>query len=647
MPSPVPDQRFRFGDFTLDLAAYRLHRGERAVKLERQPMDLLILLVERRGHLVSRAEIADRLWGADVFVDVETGVNTAVRKVRLALGDSPDAPAFVETVSGKGYRFIAAVQANQPPEASAAPRRPVDAPRPVPGGASDARTVEPQTVDPARRRRSRSRWTIGVGVAVVLVLGVMAWALWPRGVPSYPLTLAVLPCDNLGREAGRDYLADGLTEEISHSLALIDPARVRVIGRTSTMAYKGTSKTLAEIGRELGADYFVECSVRAEATRVRIATRLIRASDQVQIWSEAYDRTPGSLLGLQSELSADIAARVRLRLTPEHSAAVARRQPRQPEAYDLYLRGRFFHNQLTPATVERGLHYYRQAVEADPGYALAWAGTALALAAQPINSDVPPGSVVERARSAAERAVATAPDLSEAQVAVGHVAFWLDWQWPAAERALRRATELDPSSAIAHVVLGHTLSQMRRHEEARLHLERARHLDPLYALTHALSSHIEFQAGDLDAALRHARNAIAIDPEFWIGYMHQGQAMLQLGLIEDALTAFMQASRFSAGNSKALSHRGYALAVAGRPDEARQVLQTLLALAEDRYVPPYAIALVHAGLGEADEAFEWLEKAHAVRDVHLIFLPVDPKWARYREDARFVTLLQRCGFEQS
>lgn len=637
-PHPV---RYRFGAFTLDLAAWQLRRGDRIVKLERRPMDLLILLVERRGQLISRAEIADRLWGADVFVDVETGVNTAVRKVRVALGDSPEAPAFVETVSGKGYRFVAPVDTHQPPEASPA----------VLESSSVMSPVEPGDAVPGRRTRSltpgsTTRWRVGLGLLLVagLALGAAAWWLRRGETPVGPLTLAVLPFDNIGRDPARDYLADGLTEETIHSLAQIDPARVRVIGRTSTLGYRGTAKTLAEIGRELGADYFVEGSVREEAGLVRIATRLIRVSDQVQIWTEVFDRTPASLLGLQDELSAAIAEQVRLRLSPDRSAAVARRQPLRPEAYDLYLRGLFHHNQLTTSSVARGLDYYRQAVEVDPSYTLTWAGTATALASQLLNSDVTHASVETRVREAAARAVATGPELSDAQRALGYTAYVIDWQWPIAERALQRATELDPSSALAHLMLGHVLSQMRRHEEARRHTARARQLDPLYALTHALSSQVEFQAGDYDAALRHARAATAIDPEFWIGYMQLGQVLLQLGQTEDAIAAFTQSSRFSGGNSKPLAHRGYALAKAGRPDEARQVIEALRTLAADRYVPPYAFALVHAGLGDADEAFTWLEQAYAAHDVHLIFLPVDPKWAPYRGDRRFQALMAKCGF---
>jgi len=490
------------------------------------------------------------------------------------------------------------------------------------------------------------RWSpAAAAVPVAALVRAAASAWWgAAAAETTVLTLAVLPFANLGADPDRGYLAAGLTEETIRSLAQIDPTRVRVIGRTSARAYMDTSKTLAEIGRELGVDYLVEGSVRAEDDRVRVATRLIRASDQVQVWADVYDRTPASLLGLQDELSAAIAAQVRRRLSPERSAAVARRLPARAEAYDLYLRGLFHHSQLTATSVPRGLEFYRQATDMDPSYTLAWAGIATALTSRLMNSDLPHADIEAQAREAAARAVATGPELADAQRARGYVSFIVDWDWSVAEQALTRATELDPSSAMAHLMLGHTLSQMRRHDEARRHTARARQLDPLYALTHALSSQVEFQARDFDAAIRHARAATTLDPEFWIGYMQLGQALLESGHTEEAIEAFTRSSRFSVGNSKPLSHRGYALAVAGQRDEARQVLVTLRALAGDRYVPPYAMALVAAGLGEADEAFSWLEQAYAVHDAHLIFLTVDPKWDPLRADARFTALLAKCGF---
>jgi TolB-like protein/Flp pilus assembly protein TadD len=458
------------------------------------------------------------------------------------------------------------------------------------------------------------------------------------------VTLAVLPFENIGRDPERDYLADGLAEDTIASIGQIDAEHVSVIGRTSMMRYKRTTKSLAEIGHELGADYLVESSIQSENGRLRITSKLIRVRDQAQVWSESYDREPTTMLGLQRELSTVIAQQIRIRLSPERLGALARRHTRNPDAYDLYLRGRYFGNQFTPATNKRAVEYYERATALDPNYALAWAGIADAFSASPINSDVPPLQVSARARGAAARAVRADPDLAEAQHSLGSVNFLLEPNWPAAEAAFRRAISLDPSYAIAHVMLGHLLSQEGRQSEAQTVTGRARELEPLNGMIHAMSSQVAFQGRDYPGALEHARQAIVVDPEFWIGYMQLGQVYGQLGRPDLALDAFASAARFSGGNSKAISHRGYVLAKVGRTTEARDVLKTLEAVSRERYVPPYAMALVYAGLGERDAVFEWLDRAYEARDVHLIFLTVDPKWDPYRADPRFGALLARCDF---
>ncbi len=635
MPASNPRETFRFRDCELDVAAYELRRHGRPVRLERRPMDLLILLVERRRQLVSRNDIVDRLWGKDVFVDVETGVNTVVFKVRQALRDSPEAPVFVETVPGKGYRFVADVEVVS-----------CEVPTDDSTGQTDAQRPNQTATGPRFKAPRRARLT-GALLAVAMLAGFVTWAWLGVGTAVSRVTLAVLPYENLSGDPEREYLADGLAEETIASLGQVDPEHVSVIGRTSIMVYKRTTKSLAEIGRELSADYLVESSIRAEGGRLRITSKLIRVRDQVQVWSASYDREPTSMLGLQRELSAAIAEQIRLRLSPERINALARRQTRNPDAYDLYLRGRNFANQRTPATTRRAIEYYGRATAVDPDYALAWSGLAHAYSASPINGDAPPLEVAPLAREAAAHAVRAEPNLAEAQTSMGAVNFLLDWDWPVAEAAFRRAIALDPSHSVAHRYLGHILSQTGRQGEARSAMRRARELDPLDAMNHAMSSQVAFQAREYPAAVEHARRAIVLDPEFWIGHVQAGQAYEQMGQTDLALEAFTTAARFSGGNSKAISLRGYVLAKAGRANEAREVLRTLEAVSRERYVPPYAMALVHAGLGEREAAFEWLNSAYEARDVHLIFLPVDPKWDPYQADPRFEALLARCGFTRT
>jgi TolB-like protein/DNA-binding winged helix-turn-helix (wHTH) protein len=633
MQEPRARETFRFDEFELNLAAYELRRNGRTVRLERLPMDLLVMLVGRRGDLVTRAEIVDRLWGKDVFVDVETGVHTAIRKIRQALRDSAEAPAFIETVPGRGYRFVAPVEIATGGS---------EAPPSTVAGSAESPAVAAPRVSPRRNAAL---------VAGALVLGaIIAFAVW-RWASALPapsrVTLAVLPFENLGGDPERGYLADGLTEETIASLGQMDPQRVGVIGRQSMMVYRGNAtKSLAEIGREVGADYLLESSLREEGGRFRITTKLIRARDQVQVWSESYDREPTSLLALQAELSAAIAQQIRLRLSPDRLDSLARRQTRNPDAYDLYLRGRNFLNLRTPSATLKAIEYFERATAMDRHYALAWAGLTEAYGASPINSDAPPLEVGPRARQAAAHALRADLNLAEAQFAMAYVNWMFDWDWTAAESGLRRATALDANHAMSHVVLGHLLSQTGRHDLARSSTRRARQLDPLNPMSHAVSSQVEFQARNYAAALEHARQSVALDPEFWIGHMMQAQALDRMNLGEPAIEALTQAGRFSGQNSKTVALRGYVLGRAGRAAEARDVLRTLQTVALDRYVPSYAMALVYAGLDERDAVFEWLERAYAARDVHLIFLPVDPKWDDYRQDPRFLTLLSRCGFSR-
>jgi TolB-like protein/Tfp pilus assembly protein PilF len=578
--APNSQSTFRFGDFELDAAAFDLSRGGQSVRLEKRPMDLLLLLVESRGQLISRPQIAEKLWGKSVFIDVDLGVNTAIRKVRQALQDDSDSPRFIETVSGRGYRFIAPVE-----------------------------TVSNIEVDTRKR-----------------------------------VTLAVLPFENLGGDPARDYLVDGLTEEAIAAIGQIDADHLAVIGRTSVNHYKRTTKSLAEIASELNAIYLLEGSVRAEGDRLRITARLISAYDQAQIWSATYDSEPGSVLTLQRELSSAIAEQVRLKLMPERLTALAQRQSHNAAAYDLYLRGRYFWNQLTPASTRRALEYYRQATDLDRDYALAWSGLADAYASSVITSDVQPSQVWPLAKEAAAHAIRSAESLAESQTSLGFVNLFLNWDWPVAEAAFRRAVVHDGNNPLAHRMLGVVLSHLQRHEEALRSIKRARELDPFYAMYHALSTMLAFHSGDYSAALEFGRQSIVVDPEFWIGYFQLAQVYEQLGKNDLALEALANAGRFSGGNSKVVGLRGYILAKIGRHDEARQVITTLDSISRERYIPPYASALIHAGLNEHDATFQWLDRAFEARDVHLIFLPVDPKWNAFRTDPRFAALLQRCKF---
>jgi DNA-binding winged helix-turn-helix (wHTH) protein/tetratricopeptide (TPR) repeat protein len=574
---------YKFGEFRIEAGKRLLLRGGALVALTPKAFDTLLHLIQNRQRVVEKDELMQAIW-PDTSVE-ENNLNQNISTLRRVLGESRGENRYIATIPGKGYRFIADV------EGGGAPSGPVQA--------------APERV-----------------------------------------TLAVLPFENLSSDREREYLADGLTEETIAALGQIDPEHLGVIGRTSVMTYKKATKTLGEIGSELGASHLVESTLRGEGGRFRVTSKLIRVKDQVQVWTASYDGEPASVLNFQRELSAAIAEQIRLRLSPERLSALARRQTRNAEAYDLYLRGRHYWHQLTPPTTKRAVECFSRATQLDPEYALAWSGLADAYAASPINGDAPPLGMWPLAREAAARSVAAEPNLAEAQTSLGFVKFWFDWDWLVAEAAYRKAIELDPSYPMAYRMLGIALAHMGRYAEARPEMARLRELDPLLAINQALSAQVAFAGREYAAAVQFARQAVVVDPEFWIGLFQLGQAYEQSGESELALEALNKAGRFSGGNSKAISLRGYVFAKLGRANEAREVLSTLEVIARERYVPPYAMALVHAGLGESELALEWLERALAVRDVHLAFLPVDPKWDAFRGDPRFQALLKQCGFSE-
>jgi DNA-binding winged helix-turn-helix (wHTH) protein/Flp pilus assembly protein TadD len=574
---------YKFGEFRIEAGKRLLLRGGALVALTPKAFDTLLHLIQNRQRVVEKDELMQAIW-PDTSVE-ENNLNQNISTLRRVLGESRGENRYIATIPGKGYRFIADVEG---------------------GGALSG---------PVQAARER-------------------------------VTLAVLPFENLSSDREREYLADGLTEETIAALGQIDPEHLGVIGRTSVMIYKKATKTLGEIGSELGASYLVESTLRGEGGRFRVTSKLIHVKDQVQVWTASYDGEPASVLNFQRELSAAIAEQIRLRLSPERLSALARRQTRNAEAYDLYLRGRHYWHQLTPPTTKRAVECFSRATQLDPEYALAWSGLADAYAASPINGDAPPLAMWPLAREAAARSVAAEPNLAEAQTSLGFVKFWFDWDWLVAEAAYRKAIELDPSYPMAYRMLGIALAHMGRYAEARPEMARLRELDPLLAINQALSAQVAFAGREYAAAVQFARQAVVVDPEFWIGLFQLGQAYEQSGESELALEALNKAGRFSGGNSKAISLRGYVFAKLGRANEAREVLSTLEVIARERYVPPYAMALVHAGLGESELALEWLERALAVRDVHLAFLPVDPKWDAFRGDPRFQALLKQCGFSE-
>jgi len=580
----MPSESVRFGRFHLDVSRYELTRAGKPVHMERIPMDLLILLVRENGRLISREEIIERLWGKGVYFDTDNSINTAIRKIRRALGEDPEKPQYIETVLGKGYRFK---------------RRTDASPR-----------------ESARAGAERSR-----------------------------IMLAILPFENLSGDPGQEYFSDGLTEETIMRLGRLSPHRMGVIARTSSMAYKRTDKTVGRIGQELGVDYLLEGSVRRDADRVRITAQLIRVKDQIHLWAENYDRQLPGILEIHGEIGAAIAAQVKLKLISEEERQLSRTIHRDPEAHDHYLRGRYHYARSNLLDMQKAIGHFQKATERDPGYALAHSGLADALMILPITGDVAPQEVFPPAKTAIAQALQLEPDSAEAHTSDATTKFF-ECDFKGAEAAARRAIKLNENYSLAHLFLAHVLSNVGRHDEALAVSQQALVLDPFSLITGAMHGQFLYQAGKDSESVERLKATLEMESRFWVGQICLAKTYEKLRMYSEALVACDYAWEFSGGNTEALSLAGYVHAVSGDKAKAKVKIQEMLERKKERYVPPYNLALVFAGLRESETALNWLERAFEERDVHMPFL-LDHKWDRMRSNAQFQKLSSRAGFASS
>lgn len=573
--------RVLFGKFVLDIGRYELTRDGAAVRLERIPMDLLILLVKEDGRLVGRDEIIERLWGKDLHFDTDNSINTAVRKIRHALGDDSSSPRFVETVPGRGYRF------------------------------------KVQTIS------ARAEAT--------------SMAVQPR------FMLAILPFENLSGDSSQEYFSDGLTEETIMRLGQVSPRSLGVIARTSSMAYKKTNKSVAQIAKELGVDYVVEGSVRRDADRVRITAQLIRAHDQIHLWAETYDRRLPGILDIHAEAASAIAAEVKLKLMLTGEGNDRPPVLRDPEAHDLYLRGRYHYARSNLIDLQKAAEYFKRAVERDPAFALAHSGLADSLVILPISGGLSTIEVLSETKMAALKALEFGPNFAESHTSSCNAKFWFDWDFNGAEAAARRAIQLNENYATAHLYLAHVLSNTGRHEEALAAIQQALVLDPLSLIAGAMRGQFLYHAARYRESLDQFKITLGLESRFWVGHICAAKVYEKLGMYSEALAACDRAWEFSSGNTEAPSIAGYVYAITGDRVNAKLKIDEMQELRKKRYVPPYNIAMVFAGLGDSESALQWLESAFAERDVHMTFL-LDHKWDGLRSNQRFRQLMQRVGF---
>jgi TolB-like protein/Tfp pilus assembly protein PilF len=458
--------------------------------------------------------------------------------------------------------------------------------------------------------------------------------------------LAILPFENLSADPDQDYLSDGLTEELITELGRLDPAQLGVIARTSAMAYKSTTKSIAEIASELGVDYLFEGSIRREGTRVRIAAQLIRASDQTHLWADSYDRDVGSILSLQSEVARAIAEQTRLRLSPGATARLDRPDHVPPEAVEAYLKGRFFLSQRTADAIRNALAHFQRAVEVHPQYAQAYAGIADAHELLASYANVTPRESIERGLKAALRALELDPDLDEPHISLGTIHTNYTWDWAQAEQAYTRALTLNSSSAAAHKGYAELLSFLGRHDQAIAEATRSVQLDPVSPLMNANLGIIYQRARRYDEALRQMQQVLIINPHYMTAFLNLGLIHSARGAYDDAATAFRRARTYAPGFADLLALLSFAEARAGRLAEARVLGTELRRLESNTYVSGYVRALHHLGLGERDEALSNLERAYDDRSWLVAMLKVDPLLDELRPDPRFQALALRLKFPE-
>ncbi len=631
----MPSQ-LQFGDYTLDPSGYRLQRGDRLLRLEKIPMDLLILLAQRQGELVSREEIAGRLWGKDVFVDVEHGINTAIRKVRRALRDDPEKPRFIETVTGRGYRFAASVTCSSLDSSIQEPTLP-PSPQESPTTAAG----------PAKRGLVLLYPRFLLGTVAVLALLAMGLLL-NRGRNATATTqpaiksLAVLPLKNLSGDPGQEYVADGMTEELIGRLCNIHG--LRVISRTSAMRFKDTHQSVPEIARALHVDAVLEGSVTREGNMVRVHAQLIRGATDEHIWAQEYEREYRGLLALQEEVAQTIAQQIKATMTPQQKPGLANAHAVAPEVIDDYLKGRYYSNQRTETALKKSIGYYQQAIARDPDYALPYCGLADTYALLGYRGHVLSKDALSQAKTAALKAIQLDDNLAEAHASLAFIAETLEWDWPTAEREYKRALELNPGYARAHHWYAGYLMYMGRFDEGIAEERRAAELDPLsLPINNAVAGRL-LLAGRYDEALAQLRDTLDMDPHFAPAHNRLGWAYLGKGQHEEAIREFRNAVELSgSGDPDFLLDLGFAYAVLGNRREATKILATLKLQHQHGLVPSGSLGVLYGALGERNQAFGWLDKAYAEHDPELTYIKVGPRYAPLRNDARFKELVHRIG----
>jgi TolB-like protein/DNA-binding winged helix-turn-helix (wHTH) protein/Tfp pilus assembly protein PilF len=633
--------RLCFGVFELDLRAGELRKRGLRIRLQQQPFQVLALLLERAGQVVGREELQKALWPADTFVDFDHGLNKAINKIREALGDSAESPRFVETVARRGYRFIADVKVAETvsvgsPSPAIHSLAVTDSPP-----ATDAHPPQNEAVKIATSTPVSPAWAIAALLMLVL-LGLAAWRFSRAGHAGTVIrSLAVLPLENLSNDASQEYFADGMTDELISDLGQI--SALRVISRTSMMAYKHTRKSLPEIARELNVDAVVEGTVLHSGDEVRITAQLIEGAADRHVWSQSYQGQLRNTLALQNTVAKAIADQIRISVNPQEQAALASVRVVNPVAYESYLKGRYFWNKRTAESLKVALAYFNQAIDEDPKYARAYAGLAdtYALLGDWQYAVMTPKDALPKAKAAAMKALELDDSLGEAHTSLAFCLDGFDWNLDAAGKEFQRGVELSPGYATAHHWYAWHLALFHRYTEAIAEMRKAESVDPLSLVINADLAELLALAHSYDESIQQSRRTIEMDPNFGLAHNHLGQAYLQKHMNDDAIAELRQAVKLSGGSATCLANLARAYVASGNRSEASQILNELKkrSSASQSYAPE--IAIVYGALGDTDQAMSWLEKGFEERfNPGVLIRPgLDP----LRSDPRFEDLVRRVG----
>jgi TolB-like protein/DNA-binding winged helix-turn-helix (wHTH) protein/Flp pilus assembly protein TadD len=634
-----PNSVVRFGTFEVSLQSGEVRKGGLRIRVQQQPMKLLEILLEHPGEVVPREELRSRVWPSESFGDFDQALNIAIGKLRSALGDSAESPRFIETLPKRGYRFIADVSVV---DTEARPKRQEPLAGDLPATDLGHKIQGIGLPVAPERRLLPTRWIV---VALALVLSLAILSLWrfrsqtpdPTGIRS----LAVLPLDNLSGEASQNYFADGMTDELITDLAQI--SALRVISRTSVMVYKGARKPLPQIARELNVDAVVEGTVLRSGDRVRITAQLIEASTDKHLWSQSYEGDLRDTLTLQKKVARAIADQIRINLTPREEAALKSVKVVNPEAYESYLKGRYFWNKRSADGLKAALAYFKQAIEEDPKYAQAYSGLAdtYALLGDWQYAVMTPKEAFPQAKAAAIKALELDSTLGEAHNSLAFVLDGFDWDFDSAGKEFQRAIELNPGYATAHHWYAWHLSLLGRYDEAIAEMRKAENLDPLSLIINADLAELLVLAHSDDESIRQSRKTIEMDPNFALAHNQLAQAYLQKQMYDEAVAELKTAVQLSGGSPAFIANLARAYVASGKRNEAVKLLGDLKKRSNPGYSNASEIAVIYVSLGDTDQAMNLLEKGYDERFNPGVLLR--PGFDPLRSDPRFQSLVHRIG----